>query len=394
MNPVHLEHLLFEDESVTLDFKRDQYPFSKVDEDTRSELLKDILGFANAFRRSDALIVIGVEDVVGGRGIVHGISEHLADHAMQQFVNNLTNRPVNFSYQACEIDGHQVGVIQIDQEQARPVVLKRDFGKLMRNEVYVRRGSSTDPQKPALPDEIAQMGAMRNPAVEPARVCIEFADPDVDVALGTEIVHQGEYVLMPDQLPPFPQFRRQHQLMAPMSEDNKSFYRQFADYEFCRRMLRRFRFVVENTGRTTANAVRVELQIPKERPLLVCERLPDAPVARRSLLRSTDALRGVNALQGVVASARRSDGDVCVSESDDRYKLEIDVSSLQPGRRIWTGEFFMGFGDSISHSLAGAIFAENIPQPIPVELKVDAQIIGSSMSRDEIVRIADASRAE
>ncbi len=153
------KRLLYEEESVTLDFKQAQYPFGKATEDEKSELLKDILGFANAWRRSEAYIIIGVEEVRGGRGNVVGISAdaHLHDHALQQFVSGRTNRPVRFGYEAFEFEGKQLGIITIE-EQTRPFCLKRDYGKLKKTHVYVRRGSSTDPSKPASVDEIAQMG--------------------------------------------------------------------------------------------------------------------------------------------------------------------------------------------------------------------------------------------
>ena len=112
MTDAEFERLLYEEESPTLDFKRDQYPFAKASEDEKSELLKDILGMANAWRRSEAFILIGVEDVRGGRSNVYGIAaaDHLADHSLQQFVNNLTNRPVRFGYEAFGFEGKQVGI--------------------------------------------------------------------------------------------------------------------------------------------------------------------------------------------------------------------------------------------------------------------------------------------
>jgi len=67
------ERLLYEDESTTLDFKKEQYLFVNATENEKSELLKDILGFANAWRRVEAYILIGVEEVRGGRSNVIGI---------------------------------------------------------------------------------------------------------------------------------------------------------------------------------------------------------------------------------------------------------------------------------------------------------------------------------
>ena len=60
-----LEALLHEEESSSLDFKRQQYAFEGATDDEKSELLKDVLAFANAWRRNDAYILIGIDEVRG-----------------------------------------------------------------------------------------------------------------------------------------------------------------------------------------------------------------------------------------------------------------------------------------------------------------------------------------
>ena len=91
-----LEQLLHEEEGSTLDAKRDQYRFYSASDSEKSELLKDILAFANAWRRETAYITIGVKEVQGGRNTVVGVTEHLKDNDLQQFVNSKTQRPVDF----------------------------------------------------------------------------------------------------------------------------------------------------------------------------------------------------------------------------------------------------------------------------------------------------------
>jgi predicted HTH transcriptional regulator len=114
-----INELLHEEESASLDFKRDQYPFGGIDDNTKSELLKDILAFANVRRRTDAYILIGVDDVKGGRSNMVGITIHHDDANLQQFVNSKTNHPVPFSYEAATVEGTSVGVIRI-AVQERP----------------------------------------------------------------------------------------------------------------------------------------------------------------------------------------------------------------------------------------------------------------------------------
>jgi hypothetical protein len=85
-----LNELLHEEESATLDFKRDQYPFVGADDSTKSELLKDVLAMANAWRRAETFILIGVEDVRGGRSNPLGVTTQHDDATLQQFVISST----------------------------------------------------------------------------------------------------------------------------------------------------------------------------------------------------------------------------------------------------------------------------------------------------------------
>src|ERR1017187_2924758 len=99
------ESLLYRAESETLDFKVAQYPFEKASDEEKSELLKDVLAFANAWRESDAYILIGIEEVRGGKSVVRGINNHLADHELQQFINGKIQKPVIFRYESLTLDG-------------------------------------------------------------------------------------------------------------------------------------------------------------------------------------------------------------------------------------------------------------------------------------------------
>jgi len=49
MDRAFFEQLLYEEETSTLEVKKEQYRFVKATEEEKSELLKDILGFANGW---------------------------------------------------------------------------------------------------------------------------------------------------------------------------------------------------------------------------------------------------------------------------------------------------------------------------------------------------------
>lgn len=392
MNDVLFERLLYEEESPTLDFKREQYRFSKASDDEKSELLKDILGFANAWRRSEAYILIGVEDVRGGRSNVLGLPAggHLDDHSLQQFVNNLTNRPIRFQYEAFGFEGKQVGVIRIEEE-TRPVYLRKDYGRLKKDAVYVRRGSSTDPTKPATPDEIARMGHRSEPQL--AELVVEFAALERDDSLGTHASWDAERCEMPpaESIPDLRSPNTIHGIgFDPTNVVDNDYYRKLANHEFARRLLRPVRLVVRNAGQAAANSVRTELTVPAGARILVVypSQLPRPPK------RGMDLFRNAAALRNIPAAFRHPRGDVTIDRNDERIRIEIDCGSLQPGRRVWSDLFYIGIGASGTISLAGQVFADNLPQPKDFTLTVTVNVSRTSMTVAELTALPDPAETE
>ena len=189
-----LEQLLHEEEGSALDFKRDQYPFEGADEKAKSELLKDILAFANAWRRATAYILIGVDEIRGGRSKIVGVRTHLDDARLHQFVNSKTQKPIEFSYQPFHTENVEIGIIEIPI-QKRPFYLKKKFGKLNADIVYKRDGSST---AIATPDEVARMGAEQDFGGTPQLV-LEWADIEKRVVLPSP--HTVNSLFLDPQLP-------------------------------------------------------------------------------------------------------------------------------------------------------------------------------------------------
>ena len=178
INEALIERLLNEHESDTLDFKERQYAFPRGSDFEKSELLKDILAFANTARKTDAFILIGVKEVKGGVSIPVGINDSIDDASLQQFVNSKTQRSVMFSYHERSFQGVMLGVFQISI-QDRQTYLLMDYGKLKKNIVYIREGTST---KEASPDEILGWGRDENDPLmtDRARKLLEYLVREAD----------------------------------------------------------------------------------------------------------------------------------------------------------------------------------------------------------------------
>ncbi|HEY4760976.1 MAG TPA: ATP-binding protein [Thermoguttaceae bacterium] len=378
MDAALFERLLNEEESSTLDFKSEQYRFVEASDDDKSELLKDILAFANAWKRSDAYILVGVEEIRGGRSKVVGVSEHLQDHSLQQFVNHKINRPLHFSYEAFTFEGKQVGIIKIEQ-QIRPFFLKSDYGRLKKNAVYIRRGSSTGE---ADGDEIARM---ITPVIqEEANLQLEFAELNREVALGTSIQLQSVFYEMPpkDAIPSYKGPRRgRYDFAGTMdisNRPNESYYREKAEYIFLSESFCPARFLVTNSGDTTAENVRVEIIVVKEAGIGVIAEsdLPQLPEKKWSV-----ATMRLPKYQNPLL---RYAGQVNIESHSDKFKIIIDCGTLQPKRPITTDQIFLGRYDAGVMYLSGIIYADNLSVPKTVELSADFSVTHKQMSISEL----------
>lgn len=178
--------LCFQGESNCVDYKRAQYAFQGADDAQKAELLKDILCFANAFRRSSAYILIGVDEDASGLGVIHGIdnNEVIDDAQLQQFINSKTNNRIPFlAYPLRMNSGKILQVIEIDAcVRGRPFYLKKDYSKLHCKDVWIRTGTSSHI---ATPEEVAAMG----------RAAVEFENaPDIKTSLVSENGDTGDLV--------------------------------------------------------------------------------------------------------------------------------------------------------------------------------------------------------
>ncbi len=395
MNNELFERLLYEEESPLLDFKRDQYPFAKVTKDEKSELLKDILGFANAWRRTEAYILIGVDEVRGGRSEDVGIdaTDQLDDHSLQQFVNNLTNRPVLFHYEVFGFQNKQFGIIRIELQQ-RPIYLKCDYGKLNREAVYVRRGSSTDPTKPASPDEISQMRESTLPTS--AELTVHFAHIQKDESLGNKIELEANYCEIaadeeiPDLASPSVPLGGSFGIRIPIpgSYHNPEFFRELAEFEFARRLFRPVRLLVKNVGGVAASNVRCEFVIPRGIGIHVIEssEMPSAPKQHSYL--------GSATIPRIKPAFQREPGDLSIDMNDDRYRIEIDCGDLQPSRRVWSELFYFGMVESGEMEICGNLLADNLPEPQSISLKISMLVEKTSMSVDELCELPEPSEID
>jgi len=80
-------------------------------------------------------------------------------------------------------------------------------------------------------------------------------------------------------------------------------------------------------------------------------------------------------------------GNVNITDSDEQYRIDIDFGDIQPGRKIWSEQFYLGIKVSGNYSLSGHIYADNLQKPKQVLLSVAAKITNSTLTVDELLSL-------
>jgi len=317
-----LERLLYEEESETLDFKVQQYPFDGATDDQKSELLKDILAFANAWRRTDAYILIGVEEVRAGRSIVRGVSSQLLNQNLQQFIASKTNRPVLFSYTPVVFEGLPIGVITIPL-QDRPVYLLNRYGKLEPQIVYIRRGDTT---AHASPDEIARMGRAFDSQSALPILELDIYDPNDRIRLGqsVELSVRAFEVPAKESIPDYGQVA--HPIFSTAFDllSNPDFYRELAAYLRNAACLVPLGLAVANSSATVARGVLLTMEFDASSGILVLGDSEKPPMPSKQ--------RGFAAVR---PSTTARDREIEVGHHGGVIEVRMEFEAIQPGITAW-----------------------------------------------------------
>jgi Putative DNA-binding domain len=356
-----IESLLYQSEGTALDFKRDQYPFlNGATDDQKSELLKDILAFANSFRQADAYIIIGVKESNGNREVFHiEDDDHFDDAKLQQFINGKTNRPVEIAYEVHHYEGKDLGVIRI-AKQERPIYSKKNYGnKVKQDVVYYRLGSST---AIANPDDIAKMGRDNIQSVSPPNIKLQFADLENHQELGTEINLHSRVFAKSFYLPDF-QLENKSRLTSlyesALERVNPDYWREKEEYIRINDLCNSVGLVVYNQSSVLAETVRVEIKVDSSNEIYITDKLPSKPIQKGMTLNYSLNPRSIMSINNYV----------------NHWVIAIEFGSIQPKSSKWLEKPFYIGSENLEHlELDALIFANNLAEPQKVKLTIDFTI--------------------
>ncbi|GAB4543275.1 MAG: hypothetical protein Tsb0014_36730 [Pleurocapsa sp.] len=357
-----IESLLYQSEGTALDFKKEQYPFQKATDEQKSELFKDILAFTNSWRQDEAYIVIGVEEVVGGRHIPVGTEDHFDDSRLQQFINGKTNRKVKLAYEVHLFEGKKIGVICIPKQE-RPIYATKNYGKVKKETVYYRLGSST---VIANPDDIARMGKDSIQKTLTPIIELQFADLQNRQKLGDCIEISSIYYSKPKFS--LEDYRVQqtynvggYTMPMPITQPvNSSYWRDKEEYIRLNNLLKPVAFVVYNKSNILAENVRIELINNFADSISILDELPSKP--------STNSIMNNMNFKFI----RQQKSPIDITYHGDGWTLAVNFGNIQPKSCVWLSEcFFLGSIQQEKLETEVHTYADNLSEPQKVNMSID-----------------------
>lgn len=376
-----IEALLKEDEGIELDFKRDQYPFSQASDEQKSELLKDLLAFANTTRTRNACIVIGADETNrNARGSVEvcGISNHLNEAHLQQFVYSKINRSLRFTYRQMSLEDKQIGLLQIPI-QKRPFFAVRDYGDVKKNAVYVRRGSSTSI---AGPDEIHQMGQEDSmPQQDEPALFLGFFNRQTGEQYGPQVSVLCTWIDMPsaDEIPDYP-VRNRNNMLGDLGNLgihgwNQNYLRELANFRLAKAYLQPVSMSVRNSSSVTANDVRLIMEVEDEMSNFHFSSQEDMPKKPESTFTLGQFAQHPSFLDVSHIDVRRT---------GKNWRIEIRFMKIQAGDTVRLEEdLFVGSRRDGIVPLKAKFFADNLGRPRKIEVGIHIK------SRSKTYSLAD-----
>lgn len=363
-----IERLLYQGEGDALDFKLQQYAFEAADNDAKSELLKDIIAFANSWRESAAYILIGVRD--NPREVV-GIDRDIDDSRLQQFINGKLNKPLRFEYRSVFYGDKALGLYVI-HVQARPFYAVKDFGRVMKDTVYVRRGSSTDIAKP---DEIAKMGAATSAAHAP-RLNVKIVCRRSRREPGDSLQASYTKLQLPDtsEIPDYTSGRMGNLRIADPTE-NRNYYRQVAPFLSEKSGLVPIQLLVENFGDAYADGVKVTLRVKVSEGFRVMV---------GSDLMSKPSTTWAGIVPAIMSRSVREPA-VTVRIDGDLYVATFTLGKVQAGAAEWTETLYFFHPPEVLDDLDVVVHADQLRGPLTFKIPTAFDVNHAQLSVDQLV---------
>jgi hypothetical protein len=272
-------------------------------------------------------------------------------------------------------DGVSLGIFEIESQ---PIVFpKASYGKLHKNVVYVRQGSSTAEMTP---DELVRSGERRARNALKPDVSLEFArvpkehivySPQSAERVGKEAAVSTFYLDLPEGgFPPMPQFAME-----------KDYYLNFAAFLRMAYTMFPVAFCLHNAGAATGHVLRCTLTVSASEDFALYDQTGYPPWR----IWPHDFM-----IQN--AWVRQSKGDITVESTEKGHAVRWRVPKILPQETVFsTGCFLVQPVAATGElTLKTRIIGENLPEPVESELTLKTTVSRKAVSVEDILYMLES----
>ncbi len=167
---LNIQTLISQNESECLDFKREFH-------ENNAKLLHDILCLSNSFYEGDRFIVFGVAN----DKTVHGIENDpnkKTNADLHDFLRQIQfNKSLQVELTFHQVDGHEIGILQIINAPNKPFFIRRDFqfGRdiVRAGVIYTRFGDTNIPLNETAPEDHIELMWKERFGLKPKTICLK-----------------------------------------------------------------------------------------------------------------------------------------------------------------------------------------------------------------------------
>ena len=274
---------------------------------------------------------------------------------------------IGFSYQPYPFEGKQVGIIRIPLQE-KPFFILKDFGKVKKGVVYIRRGSSTDE---ADPSEIAKMGIavvldQPRPLFE-----LEFANLTGHSRLGRDITIVSTVVRYDEKDVPLLGYS-QFSIEAMLNRHDENYFRNKARYIAKTELLSKVAFYIRNTGPVLASNVRMEISGTVDPEVLICDSWHYPEYPRKELY-------------GLSPMSLYNQSNIGYSVHDKDWTITVPFGHIQPKASASSdGSFYVGASKKKKLALSAVTYADNLSDPFTVPLSITIDVKARPLNFNEL----------
>jgi hypothetical protein len=141
--------------------------------------------------------------------------------------------------------------------------------------------------------------------------------------------------------------------------------------------------VLINSGRYVARNVRAEIVIEGSTNIDALEEY-EIPSRPKKQTFGPD-------LSGFKLRRTASPGDLTINRLSGVIKVEVLCGDVQPGRRIYSDQFYLGKRKEEMNSVNYIIYSDDLPEPIRGQLHISADLKHASYSLPDLLHIGNGS---